>query len=113
MSPTPNSAEPKTIFADRMLSLGLARVSEQAAIAAARLIGRGDEKAADQAAVDAMRRELHRRGPPVAGSSHDGAASARTSERRSASAFPMRRTSRSPLSSMSRRSPFSGCRRAR
>ena len=47
------------IFADRMLSLGLARVSEQAAIAAAKLVGRGDEKAADQAAVDAMRRQLN------------------------------------------------------
>jgi fructose-1,6-bisphosphatase II / sedoheptulose-1,7-bisphosphatase len=47
------------IFADRMLSLGLARVSEQAAIAAARLVGRGDEKAADQAAVDAMRTQLN------------------------------------------------------
>ncbi|MGB0499138.1 MAG: class II fructose-bisphosphatase [Rubricella sp.] len=46
------------IFADRMLSLGLARVSEAAAIAAAKLIGRGDEKAADQAAVDAMRKQL-------------------------------------------------------
>ncbi|MFN3937551.1 MAG: class II fructose-bisphosphatase [Gemmobacter sp.] len=46
-------------FADRMLSLGLARVSEAAAIASARLIGRGDEKAADQAAVDAMRRQLN------------------------------------------------------
>ena len=47
-------------FNDRMLSLGLARVSEAAAIACARLIGRGDEKAADQAAVDAMRRELNK-----------------------------------------------------
>ena len=47
------------IFADRMLSLGLARVSEQAAIAAAKLIGSGDEKAADQAAVDAMRTQLN------------------------------------------------------
>jgi fructose-1,6-bisphosphatase II / sedoheptulose-1,7-bisphosphatase len=47
-------------FHDRMLSLGLARVSEAAAIACARLIGRGDEKAADQAAVDAMRRELNK-----------------------------------------------------
>ena len=47
------------IFTDRMLSLGLARVSEAAAIAAARLIGRGDEKAADQAAVDAMRTQLN------------------------------------------------------
>jgi fructose-1,6-bisphosphatase II / sedoheptulose-1,7-bisphosphatase len=46
-------------FEDRMLSLGLARVSEAAALAAARLIGRGDEKAADQAAVDAMRRQLN------------------------------------------------------
>ena len=46
-------------FKDRMLSLGLARVSEAAAIAAAKLIGRGDEKAADQAAVDAMRKQLN------------------------------------------------------
>ena len=51
--------EQTNIFADRMLSLGLARVSEQAAIAAAKLVGRGDEKAADQAAVDAMRRQLN------------------------------------------------------
>ncbi len=42
-------------FNDRMLSLGLARVAEQAAIATVDLIGRGDEKAADQAAVNAMR----------------------------------------------------------
>jgi fructose-1,6-bisphosphatase II / sedoheptulose-1,7-bisphosphatase len=47
-------------FHDRMLSLGLARVSEAAAIACARLIGRGDEKAADQAAVDAMRNQLNK-----------------------------------------------------
>ena len=45
-------------FHDRMLSLGLARVSEAAAIACAPLVGRGDEKAADQAAVDAMRTQL-------------------------------------------------------
>jgi fructose-1,6-bisphosphatase II / sedoheptulose-1,7-bisphosphatase len=51
--------EQDQIFADRMLSLGLARVSEQAAIAAAKLVGSGDEKAADQAAVDAMRRQLN------------------------------------------------------
>ena len=51
--------EPGGIFADRMLSLGLARVSEAAAIAAAKLVGRGDEKAADQAAVDAMRTQLN------------------------------------------------------
>ncbi len=48
------------LFADRMLSLGLARVSEAAAIASARLIGSGDEKAADQAAVDAMRTQLNK-----------------------------------------------------
>ncbi len=48
-----------SIFDDRMLSLGLARVAEQAAIASARLIGRGDEKAADQAAVNAMREQLN------------------------------------------------------
>ncbi|TNC46701.1 class II fructose-bisphosphatase [Rubellimicrobium rubrum] len=47
-------------FHDRLLSLGLARVSEAAAIACAPLVGRGDEKAADQAAVDAMRRELNK-----------------------------------------------------
>ncbi|MEM8958576.1 MAG: class II fructose-bisphosphatase [Pseudomonadota bacterium] len=46
-------------FSDRMLSLGLARVSEAAALASAKLIGRGDEKAADQAAVDAMRTQLN------------------------------------------------------
>ncbi len=46
-------------YNDRMLSLGLARVSEAAAIASAKLIGRGDEKAADQAAVDAMRTQLN------------------------------------------------------
>ncbi|MEM7527598.1 MAG: class II fructose-bisphosphatase [Pseudomonadota bacterium] len=47
-------------FQDRMLSLGLARVSEAAAIASAKLIGRGDEKAADAAAVEAMRSELNK-----------------------------------------------------
>ncbi|MEX0971592.1 MAG: class II fructose-bisphosphatase [Paracoccaceae bacterium] len=47
------------LFADRMLSLGLARVSEAAAIASARLVGSGNEKAADQAAVDAMRSQLN------------------------------------------------------
>ena len=46
-------------FNDRMLSLGLARVAEQAAIASAAWIGRGDEKAADQAAVNAMRDQLN------------------------------------------------------
>ena len=48
-----------TDFQDRLLSLGLARVSEAAAIAAAGLIGRGDEAAADQAAVNAMRAQLN------------------------------------------------------
>ncbi len=47
------------IFQDRMLSLGLARVSEAAAMASAKLIGRGDEKSADQAAVNAMREQLN------------------------------------------------------
>jgi fructose-1,6-bisphosphatase II / sedoheptulose-1,7-bisphosphatase len=42
-----------------MLSLGLARVSEAAAIASSRLIGRGDENAADAAAVKAMRIQLN------------------------------------------------------
>ncbi len=48
-----------TEFQDRLLSLGLARVSEAAALASAHLIGRGDEKAADQAAVNAMRDQLN------------------------------------------------------
>ncbi|ASM72829.1 MULTISPECIES: class II fructose-bisphosphatase [Roseobacteraceae] len=46
-------------FHDRMLSLGLARVSEAAALASAKLIGHGDEKAADQVAVNAMREQLN------------------------------------------------------
>ena len=46
-------------FYDRMLSLGLARVSEAAAMASAGYIGRGDEKSADQAAVDGMRTQLN------------------------------------------------------
>ncbi|MBK0327089.1 class II fructose-bisphosphatase [Rhodobacteraceae bacterium F11138] len=46
-------------FHDRLLSLGLARVAEQAALASASLVGRGDEKAADQAAVNAMREQLN------------------------------------------------------
>ena len=53
----PMSQKPE--FHDRMLSLGLARVAEQAAIASAALIGNGDEKAADQAAVNAMREQLN------------------------------------------------------
>ncbi len=46
-------------FKDRMLSLGLARVSEAAAIAAFQQIGRGDQRTADQVAVDAMRTQLN------------------------------------------------------
>ena len=46
-------------FHDRMLSLGLARVSEAAALASAHHVGRGDEKAADAAAVEGMRRQLN------------------------------------------------------
>jgi fructose-1,6-bisphosphatase II / sedoheptulose-1,7-bisphosphatase len=49
-----------TDFNDRMLSLGLARVAEQAAIASADWIGRGNEKSADQAAVNAMREQLNK-----------------------------------------------------
>ena len=51
--------ESKSEFNDRLLSLGLARVSEAAAIAATEFVGAGDEKAADQAAVDAMREQLN------------------------------------------------------
>ncbi len=51
----PSSVE----FHDRLLSLGLARVSEAAAMASAKLVGRGDEKEADQAAVNAMRDQLN------------------------------------------------------
>ncbi|MBK5933183.1 fructose-1,6-bisphosphatase II / sedoheptulose-1,7-bisphosphatase [Rhodovulum imhoffii] len=54
------SSSAPTDFNDRMLSLGLARVSEAAALASAQLIGRGDEKAADQAAVNAMRDQLNK-----------------------------------------------------
>lgn len=46
-------------FYDRLLSLGLARVAEQAALASAEWIGRGDNEAADQAAVNAMREQLN------------------------------------------------------
>lgn len=49
----------KTSFDDHMLSLALARVAEEAAIACFGMIGRGDEKAADQAAVNAMREQLN------------------------------------------------------
>lgn len=52
-------ATEQTEFHDRLLSLGLARVSEAAALASASLVGRGDEKAADQAAVNAMRDQLN------------------------------------------------------
>ena len=51
--------ETKIEFNDRLLSLGLARVSEAAAIAATKFIGGGDEEKADQAAVDAMRAQLN------------------------------------------------------
>lgn len=54
------ASAPKIDFDDRMLSLGLARVAEQAALASASLVGRGDEKAADQAAVNAMREQLNK-----------------------------------------------------
>ncbi|MCB1360104.1 MAG: class II fructose-bisphosphatase [Rhodobacteraceae bacterium] len=47
------------LFHDRLLSLGLARVSEAAALESAAWVGRGDEKAADQAAVNAMRNQLN------------------------------------------------------
>ena len=57
--PDQSPAATDAIFADRMLSLGLARVSEAAAIASAKLVGKGDEKAADQAAVNAMRDQLN------------------------------------------------------
>ena len=55
----PSTSSPDVVFHDRMLSLGLARVSEAAAMASAKLVGRGDEKAADQAAVNAMRDQLN------------------------------------------------------
>ena len=45
---------------DRMLTLEIVRVTEQAAIAAAHVRGRGDERLADEAAVVAMRAELNR-----------------------------------------------------
>ncbi len=64
-------------FNDQMLSLGLARVSEAAAVATEGLIGRGDEEAVDQAAVDAMRgalNELDIRGTIVIGEGERDAA---------------------------------------
>jgi len=53
------TASGEVSFQDRMLSLGVARVSEAAAIAVSRLIGRGDEEAAQAAAVKAMHSELN------------------------------------------------------
>ncbi len=43
---------------DRLLSIEIARITEQAAVAAATLRGKGSEKEADQAAVTAMRKEM-------------------------------------------------------
>jgi len=53
------TASGEVSFQDRMLSLGVARVSETAAIAVSRLIGRGDEEAAQAAAVKAMHSEIN------------------------------------------------------
>ena len=55
-----NAAARQVTFFDRMLSLGLARVTEAAALASADFVGHGDEKAADQAAVNAMRDQLNK-----------------------------------------------------
>ncbi|SJZ49788.1 class II fructose-bisphosphatase [Consotaella salsifontis] len=55
---TGKAKEPSEL--DRVLTIEIARVTEQAAVAAALFRGRGDEKAADQSAVDAMRSELNR-----------------------------------------------------
>ncbi len=49
----------QTQFKDRLLSLGLARVTEAAALSCVNHIGRGDEEGADKAAVDAMRTQLN------------------------------------------------------
>jgi fructose-1,6-bisphosphatase II / sedoheptulose-1,7-bisphosphatase len=46
------------VLLPRILTLEIARVTEQAAISAARFRGGGSEMVVDQAAVDAMRREL-------------------------------------------------------
>ncbi len=46
-------------FPDHMLSLSVARIAEQAALASANWVGRGDEQSADQAAVNAMREQLN------------------------------------------------------
>ncbi|SFE24889.1 fructose-1,6-bisphosphatase II / sedoheptulose-1,7-bisphosphatase [Sulfitobacter brevis] len=46
-------------FQDHMFSLGLARVSEAAALAASGFVGNGDEQSADRAAVQAMREALN------------------------------------------------------
>jgi fructose-1,6-bisphosphatase II / sedoheptulose-1,7-bisphosphatase len=55
--PGPDTGE-KSPPIGRNLTLELARVTEQAAIAAAHWRGKGDEMAADSAAVEAMRSEL-------------------------------------------------------
>ena len=57
--------------------------------------------------------QLHVRGPPLFGSSQDGTPSADASAMRCASVLPARRTSRSPVSSMSRRTPLSAGSRCR
>src|SRR5262249_24721330 len=51
--------------------------------------------------------ELHSRGPPVSASSHAVSASLAINGRRSTSLFGARRTRRSPLASISRRTPLS------
>src|SRR6516225_2824999 len=58
-------------------------------------------------------KELHARGPPSAGSNHAGRASLGNNASRSTSAFAARRISKSPLSSISRRSPGSRASRSR
>lgn len=55
---------------DRDLAIGLARVTEAAALTSAKWMGRGDKNAADKAAVDSMRRmfdTLYIRGTVVIG----------------------------------------------
>lgn len=53
---TLSEQEQRTI--DRLLSIEIARITEQAAVAAAKLRGKGSEKEADAAAVAAMRKEM-------------------------------------------------------
>ena len=72
----------------------------------ARLGGALEHKCIRRIETDGAKK-LHARGPFASGSYQDGSSSTGNSLRRSTSVLPIRRTSKSPFSSMSRRTPFS------